>query len=318
MNNKLRLPQASLIATLGILLCLITVYVPMLSILSIALPVPYAIIGTLTDNKHSILSLIATFFILMLTVNPLYSVSVCIMSIVPGIFIGSAIRNNREEDNFNKFEPIYIGTIVTMICVIVFFFIANIVFKTNILDDFMNIVKESINVQITIMENAGMVLKEGFKASDIVNYINNMLPTILFLQGMIVTLIIYALETFILKRARMVNLRLPKFTDFYLPGNAVTVSFTLYILVLLMDLIKVNLHTDLIMLNLQLVFNFMFMLQGIAVSIYYLKKWIRSGSLKMIFMSALILSIFGFMGVSFVGMLDSIIDFRRVRSYKST
>lgn len=318
MNNKLRLPQASLIATLGILLCLITAYVPMLSILSIALPVPYAIIGTLTDNKHSILSLIATFFILMLTVNPLYSVSVCIMSIVPGIFIGSAIRNNREEDNFNKFEPIYIGTIVTMICVIVFFFIANIVFKTNILDDFMNIVKESINVQTTIMANAGMVLKEGFKASDIVNYINNMLPTILFLQGMIVTLIIYALETFILKRARMVNLRLPKFTDFYLPGNAVTVSFTLYILVLFMDLIKVNLHTDLIMLNLQLVFNFMFMLQGIAVSIYYLKKWIRSGSLKMIFMSALILSIFGFMGVSFVGMLDSIIDFRRVRSYKST
>ena len=38
-----------------------------------------------------------------------------------------------------------------------------------------------------------------------------------------------------------------------------------------MDLIKVNLYTDLIMLNLQLVFNFMFMLQGISVSIYYLK-----------------------------------------------
>ena len=60
------------------------------------------------------------------------------------------------------------------------------------------------------------------------------------------------------------------------------------------------------------------MLQGIAVSIYFFKKWIRSGSLKMIFMSALTLSIFGFMGISFVGMLDSIIDFRRVRSYKST
>ena len=317
MNNKLRLPQASLIATLGILLCLITTYVPILSILSIAVPVPYAIIGTLTDKKYSILSLIATFFILMFTVNPLYSVSVCIMSIVPGLYIGNALRNNKEE-NFNKFEPIYIGTIVTMICVIVFFFIANIVFKTNILDDFMNILKESINVQVAIMENAGMSLKEGFKASDIVNYINNMLPAMLFLQGMIVAFIIYALEIFVLKRIRIVNIGLPKFTDFYLPGNAVTVSFTLYVLVLFMDIIKLNLHTDLIMLNLQIVFNFMFMLQGISVSIHYFKKWIRSGSLKMIFMSALILSIFGFMGVSFVGMLDSIIDFRRVRSYKST
>lgn len=318
MNNKLRLAQASLIAALGILLCLITVYVPILSILSITIPVPYAIIATLTDNKYSTLSLIATFFILMFTVNPLYSVSVCIMSIVPGIFIGSAVRNNKKEDNFNKFEPIYIGTIITMICVIAFFFIGNIVFKTNILEDFMNIVKESVNIQITIMENAGMDLKEGFKASDIVNYINNMLPTMLFLQGMIVAFIIYALEIFVLKRIRIVNLGLPKLTDFYLPGNAISVSFTLYILVLFMDLINLNLYTDLIMMNLQLVFNFMFILQGIAVSIYFFKKWIRSGSLKMIFMSALTLSIFGFMGISFVGMLDSIIDFRRVRSYKST
>ena len=93
-----------------------------------------------------------------------------------------------------------------MICVIVFFFIAKIVFKTNILDDFMNILKESINVQVAIMENAGMSLKEGFNTSDIVNYINNMLPAILFLQGMIVTFIIYALETFVLRRIRVVNL----------------------------------------------------------------------------------------------------------------
>ena len=199
-----------------------------------------------------------------------------------------------------------------------FFFIGNIVFKTNILEDFMNLVKESVNIQITIMENTGIDLKEGFKALDIVNYINNMLPTMLFLQGMIVAFIIYSLEIFILKRVRIVNLELPKLLDFYLPGNAISVLFTLYIFVLFMDLINLNLHTDLIMMNLQLVFNFMFMLQGIAVSIYFFKKWIRSGSLKMIFMSALTLSIFGFMGISFVGMLDSIIDFRRVRSYKST
>ena len=185
-------------------------------------------------------------------------------------------------------------------------------------EQLMGYLNQDFKFGITLSLNRKMSLKEGFNTSDIVNYINNMLPAILFLQGMIVTFIIYALETFVLRRIRVVNLRLPKFIDFYLPGNAVTASFTIYILVLFMDLIKVNLYTDLIMLNLQLVFNFMFMLQGISVSIYYLKKWIRGGSLKMIFMSLLILSVFGFMGISFVGMLDSIIDFRRVRSYKST
>ena len=62
-----------------------TAYVPMLSILSIAIPVPYAIIGTLTDKKYSSNITIATFFILMFAVNPLYSISLCIMSIIPGI-----------------------------------------------------------------------------------------------------------------------------------------------------------------------------------------------------------------------------------------
>lgn len=319
MNNKLKLPQASLITALGILLCLMTAYVPMLSILSMAVPVPYAIIGTLTDNKHSILSLIATFFILMFLVNPLYSISLCTMSIVPGIFIGCAIRSNRDEDETNKFAPIYIGTIVTILCTIAFYFIANIVFGTNILSDFMNIIKESLNLQMSIMEKAGIVLKEGFKVSDIINYITNTLPTILFIQGMLVTFIIYYLEIFTLKRIRKIKLNLPKFTDFHLPGNAVSVFFTLYMLILFIDLMNINyLHTDLIMLNMQLIFNFMFMVQGISVCIYYLKKWIKTGSLKMIFISILILSVLGVMVVCFVGMIDSIMDFRKTRTYKST
>jgi len=319
LNNKLKLPQASLITALGILLCLMTAYVPMLSILSMAVPVPYAIIGTLTDKKHSVISLIATFFILMFVVNPLYSITICVLNIIPGIFIGNAVKTDEEDNRFNKFGPIYIGTIITVICTIVFFFISNIFFKTNILEDFMSIIKESLNMQASIMEKAGMTLTEGFKVSDILKYITNTLPTILFIQSMLVTFVIYALEVFILRRIKIVNFKLPKFTDFNLPGNAVSVFFTLYMLVLFIDLIKVNyLHTDLIMLNLQLVFNFMFMIQGVSVSIYYLKKWIKSNSLNMVFIWGLILSMFGFMTVCFVGMLDSIIDFRRIRSYKST
>ena len=206
---------------------------------------------------------------------------------------------------------------MNIISIIVFFFISNIVFKTNILNDFMNTLKETMNLQISMMQKSGISLGKGFNVSDILNYINNILPTILVIQSMLVTFIVYGVEVFILRRIKIVNL--PKFTDFNLPGKPVGVFFVLYLLILVIDLIKVDyLHTDLILLNLQLVFNFMFMIQGISVSIYYLKKWIRSSSLKMVFISVLFLSIFGFTIVCFVGMLDSIIDFRRIRSYKST
>ena len=318
MNNKVKLSQASMIVTLGILLALITVYVPILSILSLVIPVPYAIIGTLTNNKYSVLSLIVTFFVLMFSVDPIYSISICIMSALPGIVIGSVARENMKSDQPNKFEPIYLGTIAVVISIIIFYLVSNLVFGTNILEDFMNIMRKTMSSQIEILQTAGLSLGKDIRVEDFIAFISNMLPAILFLQGMIVAFITYYLEVFILKRIRISNLEKPKFADFYLPGNAITASFMLYMLVLLIDTIGIKLHTDLIMMNLQLVFNFMFMIQGMSVSIYYVKKWFNKNEGRKIVISGITLCIFGFMGISFVGMLDSMIDFRKVRSYKST
>lgn len=61
MNKKFGLSQAARIVTLGIILVLISVYVPMLAILALVVPVPFAIIGTLCERKYAFLSLISTF-----------------------------------------------------------------------------------------------------------------------------------------------------------------------------------------------------------------------------------------------------------------
>lgn len=318
MINKVRLSQASMIVTLGIILSLVTRYVPMLGILSLVIPVPYAIISTITDNKYSFLSLVVTFFVLMFAVDPIYSVNICILKVLPAIAIGSMAREHLKQGEVNKFEPVYVGIIANVVCVIIFFLVANAVFGRNILEDFMATMKESMATQAEVFKNAGLDLGEGFSPSSMLDFIRNMLPTLLFLQGIILSFITYYIEVFILKRLRIVNLPLPKISDFYLPGNAVTISFLLYMVVLLVDIIGINIYTDLVMINLQFVFNFLFMIQGIAVCIYFFRKWIKQGAGKMILIYGLILSIFGFMGVSFVGMLDSIIDFRKVRSYKST
>jgi uncharacterized protein YybS (DUF2232 family) len=240
------------------------------------------------------------------------------MSVLPGLVIGSVARENMKSDESNKFEPIYMGTIAVVISIIIFYLVSNLVLGTNVLEDFMNIIRENMNSQVEILQTAGLSLGESMRVEDFIDLISNMLPTILFLNGMIVAFVIYSLEVFILKRIRISSLEKPKFVDFYLPGNAITTSFMLYMLVLLIDIMGIKLHTDLIMMNLQLVFSFMFMIQGISVFIYYVKKWFEKNESRKIFISGIILCIFGFMGISFVGMLDSIIDFRKVRSYKST
>ena len=161
-------------------------------------------------------------------------------------------------------------------------------------------------------------LYKNINIEDILYLTKNIIPTMLFLQGLVSSFITYYLEVFMLKRTRILSLQKPTFRDFYLPGNAVGTSLLLYLLVLLLGFMKIVLYKESIMFNLQMVFNFMFIIQGIAVAIYYIKKWIKQGTGKNILISGLILGIFGTMGISFLGMLDSVIDFRKVRSYKST
>ena len=318
MNNRVRLVQASIIVTIGIILSLMTVYVPIFSILSLLIPVPYAMIATLTDNKYSFLSLIATFFILIFMVDPLYSISICIMSVLPGISIGTMIKRILYKDKANKFDPLYIGTIVFVISTIMFGFIASLIFNINIVDNFTLTIKEAMNIQLDILKSTGVNLKQDININSMVDFFNNLLPTILFLQAILTAFIVYYIEVFILKRIKMINLSLPKITEFYLPGNAIIASLIMNMLVLFIGSIGINIYTDLVMINLQLVFNFMFIIQGISICIYFFVKWVKQRELKMILIYCFILFILGFIGISFIGMLDSIVDFRKVRSYKST
>lgn len=318
MNNKVKLSQTFGIIIVAILLALATAKVPMLGILGLLVSVPYALISILSNTKNSILSIIVTFLVLMVFVDPIYATNICILNAIPGLVIGSIARKNLAEDEYNKFEPIYGGTVIFVVSSIIFFFVMKFVFKTNVLEEFMGIIIDNIKMQMDAMKGTDIDIFNGLRVEDVANYINNMLPTLLFFQGMISAFITYCVTVFVLRKTKKSSIQKPKFTDFYLPGNAVATSFVLYLTVLFVEIIGLNLHTELIMVNLQLVFSFMFMAQGIAVSIFFVKKWMRQGSGKMILLGGLVMCITGVMGISFVGMLDSIIDFRRVRSYKST
>lgn len=318
MNSKVRLSQAAIIVTLAIMLSLIAAYVPMLSILGLVVSVPYAMIGTLTDSKHSILSVIVTFILLMLLVDPIYAVNISILSAIPGIVIGTIARRNLIEGEQNKFEPIYGGTIIFVVCTIIFFFVAQIFFKIDLMKELMAMMTEAMKAQLEVMKSVNPSMTKGIKVEDMVNGFRNLIPVALFFQGLILSFITYYFEVFVLRRINRAKLELPKVRDFYLPGNAVMISLMLYLLVLFIEFIGLNLYTKLIMVNLQLVFNCMFMIQGIAVCIYYIGKLRKQGPSKGTLFGGLMICITGFTGISFIGMLDSVIDFRKVRSYKST
>lgn len=317
MNDRVKLTQAAIITALAIVLSLATVYVPFLGLLVFVVPVPYAIIATITGGKYALISAAISFFIMMFAVDPMYSLSLTVMNVLPGIVVGYMINKEKYKEE-KSFKSIYLGTLAYMVSMIIFVGISKLLFKIDLVAEFTNLMKLSVETQFSIMESVNISAKADMTVDDVINIMKNIIPSILFFYSIIASSITYYLEAFILRRIKQLDFNLPKFTEFYLPGNAVTTSLLLYFLVMALDIIKVPLHTDIIMINLQLVFSIMFLVQGVSVGIYFVKQRRgKSPNKIMIFIIALFL-ISGSMVLSFIGMLDSVIDFRRIRSYKST
>lgn len=301
MNNRAKLTQTAMITVIAIGLCLASAYIPFLGLLALILPVPYAIISTTSGYKYALISAISSFFILVLTVDVVYALNLLIMCMLPGIAVGYRInQDSKVEDENKSFTPIYFGTIAFILSIIVFFAMSKLLFNIDLLADISKTIKATVEAQFAVMEST------------------NMMPTVLFMYSIIASLITYYVEAFILRRTKVLNYDLPKFSEFYLPGNAIVTSLILYLLVMFLEMLNIGLYTDAIMLNIQLVFSILFLIQGVSVSIYFIKRWKDKSPGKIVFAVIAVILLSGSMILSFVGMLDSAIDFRKVRNYKST
>lgn len=315
MNKDLRLSKVLQIVILAIILILISLNVPQLSLILLLIPIPFALIGTLSNIKNNIISLIISLFALILLSKPIYTVDIFINSIVPGTVIGIIVKKILSKEDSNKYEPIFAGSIVFMLSIVVHYIISKYAFGADILNEMIQVFNESIEAQKSLLHSISN--NELLSTTNIIDTFKNIIPTILFFRGMISAIIIYFVEIYALKRMKYGSFDEIKFRNFYLPGNAIVISFILYLLMLGLSYIKTPLYTDAIFLNLQMVFNFMFIVQGIAVSIYFIKRWLKNGINKKVFIGAMCVGIFGMTGISFIGMVDSILDFRNVRAYKS-
>ena len=315
MNKDLRLSNVLPIVILAIILILVSLNVPQLSLLLLILPIPFALIGTLSNLKNNIISLIIIFLSLVFLIKPIYTVDIFINSIVPGTIIGIVAKKVLTKQDSNKYEPIFVGSIVFILSIVVHYVISKYAFRVDILDEMIQILNKGIETQKSLLQST--INNELLSTENIINTFKNMVPSILFFRSMILSIIIYLVEIYILKKLKYGDLDEIKFRSFYLPGNAIGISFVLYLLMLGLSYINTPLYTDAIFLNLQMVFNFMFIIQGISVSIYFIRKWLKNGAVKKVFIGAMCVGIFGITGVSFIGMIDSILDFRNVRAYKS-
>ena len=238
MNKDLRLSRVLLIVILAIILILVSLNISQLSLLLLLIPIPFALIGTLSNLKNNIISLSVTFLSLMYFTKYANAMDIFINSIIP-------------------------GTIIFIISIVVHYLISKYVFKTDLLEELLKMFNESMEFQKGLFESTN---NDSISLQNITDTFRNIIPSILFFRSMMLSIIIYFIEVFTLKKIKYADLSEIKFRNFYLPGNAIVIYFILYLIMILLSYIKTPLYTDAIFLNLEIIFNFMFIIQGISVT----------------------------------------------------
>ena len=221
MNKDLRLSRVLLIVILAIILILVSLNISQLSLLLLLIPIPFALIGTLSNLKNNIISLSVTFLSLMYFTKYANAMDIFINSIIPGTIIGIIAKKVINDENSNKYEPVFAGIIIFIISIVVHYLISKYVFKTDLLEELLKMFNESMEFQKGLFESTN---NDSISLQNITDTFRNIIPSILFFRSMMLSIIIYFIEVFTLKKIKYADLSEIKFNPNFIISSLLMLS----------------------------------------------------------------------------------------------
>lgn len=298
--SKRALIEASLIAGIVSIFAIIGAVTPLLSILLILLPVPFIFITVRHKFLYSFFSIIITSLVLGIFLGIVYSFFLLIMIVPMTIAMGRYIKKEKE--------PFFVITIGTMVATISTFFIIKLVGEINITQIMADAMREVLAHQQEMLLSIN--LTATVEVDNMINYFIMLLPALLVVQAIVSTFANYYLCIASLRRFAVKNVTLSEFSNFKLPKNIVLGAFIIFVLSFLTRYVE-GLYHDALIMNIVVIFAFIFFMQGLAFINYYMKKMKVHKALRVI-LTIIVVLVGPIMTVtSFIGVIDSIFDIRK-------
>ncbi|AOY75354.1 YybS family protein [Clostridium formicaceticum] len=302
-SNKKAFIEAALMVTITSFFVVATLYIPILSVLLFFLPVPFIILSFRYSTSYTVISLaVASLFIGLLT-GVLYTVFIFVIITPIALIMGHYMKHHKKP-----FQVIGVGTAVSVFSIFLMIQIVSMVSGVHIIEEMGRMIGEVLDHQVEMLHTVNV---SSLDIQEAINYFMMILPGLIIVQSMIGAFINYYLAVAIMNRLKFISYKFDGFEDFKLPANIVLGSFIIFILSLLTRYVPGIDHNSLIA-NATLIFVVVFFLQGISFINYLLKKRKFPKFLR-IFILILFVFISPLMTlVAIIGLLDAMIDIRRI------
>ncbi|MBS4534414.1 YybS family protein [Clostridium sp. D2Q-14] len=310
LNNKTTMiTESAVIAALMTIFVFLGLYLT--PIILLLYPIPFIIIGVRHNIKASMATIIVSFILVSILIDPFTSAFISMLFGLLAIVLTFMI--NKEYDSY---KTIVVGTLSSFLSIIVTIMVTGYISGIKVYYMLKNNLDSILNTQRNLLNEMSLPSEQINEMIDLISeafdYTLLIFPVILIVLALFTTYMNYWLSLSILRRLNYKNIKVPDFSKFRLPNDIIPGIAVIGILSMIISYYELF-YYDTIIINLIVLGIFLFFLQGLSVIVYLLNKTKISKILK-----GLIIVFLVFTGglmtiIALIGLVDAIFNFRKIK-----
>lgn len=287
-----------------------------MSIVGIVYPILLTLIGIKSGIKSSILSFVLS-IILLGTITS--SMDMVILFISYGLL--SMVTVYMIRKNYEASKVMIVSIAVLLLTTIINIGLNWYINGINIVSELDNSLSTMIEEQVRVLKTQDFSSREVSMISSFLNnmadYITALIPTMLIISSTLVSYVNYYIPTKILSKSGRRNIEVPYFSKLIFPKNSLLGLGIILVLTYLLKYFS-QFNYDQMVLNVTMLIFYVFTLEGLSLVTFVLNKMKTRNIFKYFVILAIILTGFLNIAIFSIGVIDVVIDFRKLRKPRST
>jgi len=299
------LVEASLLVALAAIIMILSVYVPFFALVGVIVwPIPITLLTFKYNIQTSLLSLVALLLIVAAIVDPLTAVSLGLLYGVPSVVLGFCLRKK-----LSPFITVISMALSMFVAYVVLIKLAAVITGVDIIKQMDEYFKKSRE----LMKGFGLTEEQIEKSLPQVfnaDLIKMILPGILAMASVAGSYMNYYFVGIIFKKLKISISTVKPMEDWFISNYFSYGLFSITIFSWLMLYLKIP-NAETVFNSIFVIFSFVFMINGLALLSWFLKKRGISKKLRIMILVGVYLT--GMVQLLYyAGLLDYALDFRRI------
>lgn len=274
-------------------------------------PAPFIILGVKYGLNYNIISMIVSALSIgMMTDN--VSGMIILLAFSPlSIALNYLIVNRKKT-----LQTMVVSTLVSLVSFILVLSLMKDASGVSIIHQLDEFFSQVINTQIEALKDMQMSQYEILQIEDFLEsafeYVLLIIPSLIIIFSLVTAYINYFISSIVLRRLGYGIVSIPRFSRFSLPNNVLLGTGIMFLGAFLLRWLKLF-YYETVLLNIIALASFMFFVQGLSVIDYRLIKRDKGIIFRILILLFFILVLPAGGIITFVGILDIILDFRKFK-----